>query len=189
MVNNIFKKPSLPTHFHSVFGILLLLTEWIQVECLYISLLDQIVTHGQHRYLQGNLEMWFRDHYPVVTNPTVKSYVITLSFQEIILMAENHYPKQVLTLLIASAAPLCVTMCAWFSPSQILTNWMCTSYPVSSFFYLDIPARKIRKYWNKRNQYNTVTINLLNTVLLYYCIVKRYLVIMELPRVLCMQAF
>ena len=74
-------------------GILLLLTEWIQVECLYISLLDQIVTHGQHRYLQGNLEMWFRDHYPVVTNPTVKSYVITLSFQEIILMAENHYPK------------------------------------------------------------------------------------------------
>ena len=33
------------------------------------------------------------DHYPVVTNPTVKSYVITLSFQEIILMAENHYPK------------------------------------------------------------------------------------------------
>ena len=75
------------------YGILLLLTEWIQVECLYISLLDQIVTHGQHRYLQGNLEMWFRDHYPVVTNPTVKSYVITLSFQEIILMAENHYPK------------------------------------------------------------------------------------------------
>ena len=95
MVNNIFKKPSHPTHFHSVFGILLLLTEWIQVECLYISLLDQIVTHGQHRYLQGNLEMWFRDHYPVVTNPTVKSYVITLSFQEIILMAENHYPKSI----------------------------------------------------------------------------------------------
>ena len=42
---------------------------------MYISLLDQIVTHGQHRYLQGNLEMWFRDQFPVVTNPTVKSYV------------------------------------------------------------------------------------------------------------------
>ena len=47
--------------------------------------------HVQHRYLQDNLEMQVRDHYPDVTNP--KSYVITLSFQEIILMAENHYPK------------------------------------------------------------------------------------------------
>ena len=51
----------------------LILELGIQVECLYISLLDQIGTHDQHRYLQGNLEMWFKDHYRVVTNPTVES--------------------------------------------------------------------------------------------------------------------